>query len=319
MNILVSILTFCIVLFLYLHIFFHYKTSNDLEIYEIDLPSKNKLEEICDLRQPVVFSFANESILEGCSKNNLIKNYEAFDLKIRNKNNPNVDYEVYVPLALGNVIKLLDNDKDEKYFTERNQDFLEETGVIKYFRYNDAFLRPYMVSNCNYDIMLGSNNTKTPFKYELNYRNYLMVTEGSIDIKMSPPHSAKYLYGIKDYDNFEFLSPVNPWNVQDEYKPDFNKTKCLEFTLNKGQIIQIPPFWWYTMRFKEDSFIASFKYRTYMNTVAISPYIFMSMLQGQNVKRKVVKKMELDDSPKENSNNIIQTDTTNIEDITPEN
>ena len=173
MNILVSILTFCIVLFLYLHIFFHYKTSNDLEIYEIDLPSKNKLEEICDLRQPVVFSFANESILEGCTKKNLIKNYEAFDLKIRNNKDPNIDDEVYVPLALGNVAKLLDNDKDEKYFTEKNQDFLEETGVIKYFRYNDAFLRPYMVSNCNYDIIMGSNNTKTPFKYELNYRNYI--------------------------------------------------------------------------------------------------------------------------------------------------
>ena len=39
------IFVFCIVLFLYIHIFFHLKTSDDLEVYEIDQPSKEKLEE----------------------------------------------------------------------------------------------------------------------------------------------------------------------------------------------------------------------------------------------------------------------------------
>ena len=30
---------------------------NDLEVYEIEQPSKDKLEEICDLRQPVIFDY----------------------------------------------------------------------------------------------------------------------------------------------------------------------------------------------------------------------------------------------------------------------
>ena len=51
----IAVLLFCLVLFLYLHIQFHLKTSNDLELYEIDYPSKEKLEEICDLRQPLIF------------------------------------------------------------------------------------------------------------------------------------------------------------------------------------------------------------------------------------------------------------------------
>ena len=46
---------FCLVLFLYIHIQFHLKTGEDLEIYEIDDPSKDRLEEICNLRQPVLF------------------------------------------------------------------------------------------------------------------------------------------------------------------------------------------------------------------------------------------------------------------------
>jgi len=54
------------------------------------------------------------------------------------------------------------------------------------------------------------------------------------------------------------------------------------------------------MKFKELSSIAVFQYRTYMNTVAILPEIFMSILQKQNVKREIVQK--LDHSPKKEEN-----------------
>ena len=63
MNIIFNFLIFCIVLFLYLHIYHHLKTSNDLEVYEIEKPSKDKLEEISDIRQPVIFNYNNEQIL----------------------------------------------------------------------------------------------------------------------------------------------------------------------------------------------------------------------------------------------------------------
>ena len=65
------VLIFCSILFLYVHIYFHLKTSDDLEVYEIDKPSKDKLEEICDLRQPVVFNFQNEEFIHGCCLENL--------------------------------------------------------------------------------------------------------------------------------------------------------------------------------------------------------------------------------------------------------
>ena len=70
------------------------------------------------------------------------------------------------------------------------------------------------------------------------------------------------LITIKDYENFEFLSPVNPWDVQDQFKADFDKLKTLEVTLNKGQIIFIPAYWWYSIWFQENTSIVSFKYKT---------------------------------------------------------
>ena len=291
MNYLITFLIFCLVLFLYLHICFHLKTSNDLEIYTIERPSKNKLEEICDLRQPVMFKFINEDLTTNCTLNRFNKNYNAFDIKIRDisdiNNNKN---ELYLPLQLNESIHLFRGDKEGKYITENNMDFLEETGIVKMYRYNDLFLRPFLVSKCMYDFLSGSQHSHTPLRYSLNYRNYFYVTSGRIKIKLIPPSSTKYLYSQTDYDNFDFYSLVNPWNIQEEYKCEFNKVKTLELSLKKNDIIFVPPYWWYSLFYVERGEICSFQYRTYMNTITILPQIMLHMLQGQNTKYEMVQK-----------------------------
>ena len=297
MNIIINLLIFCVVLFLYLHVHFHLKTSNDLEVYEIEQPSKDKLEEICDLRQPVIFEYPNERMLELCNRNSARDTYGAFEVKLRDvSQQPSDDEEMYIPLSLSSALSALGKDNESKYLVENNDDFLQETGMIKVFRYNDAFIRPYMVSNCYYDFSFASDDTKTPFRYEVNYRNYLLVTEGSVKIKLAPPKSSKYLYEEKDYENFEFRSPVNPWNVQQQYKPDFDKIKCLEVVVSKGFMIYIPAFWWYSLDYSKNTTLAGFKYRTYMNNVAILPKLCMRVLQSQNVKRQIAPTVELDKS-----------------------
>ena len=127
--------------------------------------------------------------------------------------------------------------------------------------------------------------------HTLNYRNYYFVTEGSIIIKLAPPKSSKYLNEIKDYDNFEFRSPINPWNVQNEYIKDFNKVKFIEIDLKPEDIIYIPAYWWYSIKYLEPTSAIVFKYRTYMNTVAISPHLIIKMLQKLNVKWDIVNKL----------------------------
>lgn len=277
------------VLFFYIHIYFNLKTSNDLEIYEMDEPSKDKLEEICDQKQPVIFKYNNHRIKEMCTNNSIIETYGVFDIKLRDtKNKIEDDEEIYIPIKFVEALKVIEGDKEEKYIVERNQDFLEETGLIKTYKYNDEFIRPYMVCNCIYDYITGSLGSETPFRYELNYRNYYYVTQGTIKIKLSPPKSKKYLYSYKDYDNFEFRSAINPWNVEKQYLSDFDKVKCLEVVLKEGDIIQIPPYWWYSIKIEEkDTSICVYKYRTYMNNIAILPHHILYILQNLNTKRKI--------------------------------
>ena len=289
----IAIFIFCLVLFLYLHIQYHLKTSNDLEVYTIERPSKETLEEICNIRQPVVFEFKNNRLLESCNLANLDDNYGAFDIQVRDVTNKDDNSELYLPFLLKEAINIFGDDKNEKYISEKNQDFLKETGAIKNYNYNDAFLRPPLVSKCIYDFMTGSVGSKTPLRYNINYRNFYYNTSGRINIKLIPPSSSKYLNPVKDYDNFEFRSPVNVWNVQQEYKADFDKVKVLDVTLNKGEIIFIPAYWWYSIEYETVSSICAFKYRTFMNSLAISPEIVLYMLQGQNIKRDTVNKVDM--------------------------
>lgn len=289
MELIIGTFIFCVVLFLYLHIQFHLKTSDDLEIYEIDQASKDKLEEICDLRQPVMFDLDNPKLIETTNKSYILKNYPVFEIKIRSPSDPD-----HVPLSLELANALFQEDQTASYFSENNEDFLLETGINKHMQYNDEFLRPPMVSNCYYDIMMGTENATTPFRYELNYRTFLAVTQGTIRIKLSPPKSIRYLYPINDYDTFEFRSQINPWSVEPKFRADFDKIKCLELVLVPGKCLSIPAYWWHSIQFGQDSSVTVLSYRTYMNNVAILPSTLMYWLQNQNIKREVVKKINIE-------------------------
>ena len=307
----ISIFIFCIVLFLYLHIHFHLKRSNDLEVYEIEQPSKQRLEEVCDIRQPTTFEFYNEQLLAQLSYHSIHTNYRAFDIHIRDVNKTvasepassssdaakapqkGTENEVvlYIPVTFKIAHEVLKKDTDMKYISEHNADFIDETGLIKLFQLNDEFLRPYMVSRCMYDIMMASAGTTTPLRYEVNYRNYFLVTQGTIRILLIPPKDARYLYPINDYDILEFRSPVNPWKVQPEYRDDFDKIKTLEVELFQGMVMFIPAYWWYSIQFiGSETSVCSFKYRTHMNTLSIAPQLSLNLLQNMNIKRDTLEK-----------------------------
>ena len=288
----IAIFIFFIVLFLYLHIQHHLACSNDLEIYTINEPSKDRLEEICDIRQPFIFEWYNKELLDRCTLTSLDDDYSVFDIQLRDTANKDYSTEIYLPFLLKEAINIFRNDKEGKYISENNSDFLSETGVLKNYKHSDSYLRPPLVSKCQYDFMFGSINSMTPLRYELNYRNYFYITSGEVELKLIPPQYTKYLYLQKDYDNFEFRSPINPWNVQKEFKIDYEKLRDIDIKLKKGDVIFIPAYWWYSIKFTKMASICSFKYRTFMNVLAISPYLGMAFLQGQNIKRKIVQKMD---------------------------
>ena len=213
MSLISTVLIFLLVLFFYIHIQFHLKKVNELDVYEVHVTSKQQLEKICDFKQPTSFHIILDSLPMLFNKQALLESYKNNYVKMRK-----VQYDIssnknssYTNISLKSALSVCSKTKNDSYIIERNSNFLKETNLIKNIEKADKMLRPYMVSHCNYDCILGSNNSYTPLRYDLNYRNYYYVTEGSVKVKLSPPCSSEYLTTYNNYDLFEFISDYNPW------------------------------------------------------------------------------------------------------------
>jgi hypothetical protein len=287
MEILINLLILTITLFLYIHIYNQIKTSNYLEVYEIENISKDKFEELCDLKQPILIN--NISLLDFDIPY-IQNNYGSFDIKITNKDTT----DMFLPMKFLTAIELFDKDSSANYISENNKEFLEETSLIKEFSINDLFLRPIGTSSIEYDLILGSINSYTPLSYNLNCRNYYSVLTGSIEVTLCPPKDYKYLYVNKDYENFKFTSVVDILEPQDEYKNEFEKVKFLRVILEPNRLLQIPAYWFFSIKILEsNTLISNFKYTTYMNSLAMAPELFMKFLQKNNIKQNIAKVADL--------------------------
>ena len=98
MSYIFELLIFLIVCFLYIHIYYHLKVSNSLEVYEIDECTKDRFEDICNLRQPFVGKNGILELNNLCSSKQLDNIYSAFEVKIRTREVLNdIDFEVKLP------------------------------------------------------------------------------------------------------------------------------------------------------------------------------------------------------------------------------
>lgn len=278
-----------------------FKKSEDLEIYEMDFSNNAHLQEVCEIRQPVLFQFKqiHPKFFQDISPKNIAK-YGSYDVKIKDAHdyytkdqymtteNSQVDS---VALSLNSTAKLLENDNAAHFFTENNEDFLEESGLLRNVQSMDDFLKPVFNVHTKYDLMFGSRNAVTPLRYHTNYRQFLCVASGKIRIKMTPWKSSKYLHQIKDYENYEFRSPVHPNTPLAQYVNDFEKTKFLEFDVAEGYVLYVPPYWWYSIQYTDDpaTFICSVSYNTIMNCISNLPDLGLYWLQQQNITKKITK------------------------------
>ena len=86
MNTLLYIIIFLVIVIIYMHIIYHIKTSNKLEVYDIDYSNVQHLNEICDLRQPFTFRCTKNEVdikKSNISNNkiNIIKKIKVTDEK----------------------------------------------------------------------------------------------------------------------------------------------------------------------------------------------------------------------------------------------
>ena len=262
---LATLFTVCLVVFIYLHVVYQLKTSNDLELFELVMPEKSRLEEVCGMRQPLLLDYGVNEFIQ-CIPAHF--QYDAFDINV-----VDVAGET-VPLSVAKAHALF---AKSTHYTERNEEFLKETMLRRVYEKNDALLRPPMVAKIRYDLIFGAVGACTKLRYSDWYRNYFLVAAGEVTVKLAPPRNARFLHVEKDYLADDFYSHANAW-------VDVPKVKFLETVVKPGQMLYVPAYWWYSFKLGKDACIVGFQYRTAMNVVATLPDTVMGVLQRQNTR-----------------------------------
>lgn len=297
-NPIISLVLFLMVFFLYLHVTAQWKKSEDMEIYEADYVNYTQFQEICDVRQPVLFQLpSTASPFFNRIRISQFQKYQVFDVFVKNCTDyhtlpADTSIEV-VSLPLHSATALLEKDTNAKYISEHNQSFLEDSGLASIYTTLNAYLRPFATVYSKYDLVFGSAGAHTPFQYHTYSRLYLATTTGKIRVKLAPWKTHKHVYPHKDYDLYEFRSPINIWSPAAKYADNIQYVQCLEVDVIEGNVLFIPPFWWYSIQFSSDTSttVATFAYATAMNAVANSYDwgMYMMRVKGWGAEPNLVK------------------------------
>ena len=298
MDFLITLAIFICILFLYIYITNQYKKGEDLEIYEMDYSNNAYLQEVCEIRQPVIFRFDTiHPKLFSEMEIPKISKYYSYDVCIKDAHDYYKDGRIEnshidsVQLSFQNTVKLFEKDQAKHFFSENNSEFLEECNLVKSLSSCDDFFKPHFTIYSHYDLMFGSPGAVTPLRYHTNYRQILCVTSGKIQVKMAPWKSNKYLHPIKDYDNYEFRSPVHAHHPKEEFAVDYEKTKFLDFSVEQGNVLVIPPYWFYSIEYddKPGTYLCQFIYNSAMNCLSNIGDLGLHWLQRQNITKKITK------------------------------
>jgi hypothetical protein len=245
--------------------------------------SKEKLEDVINFKQPLLLN--NYNLAKNINMKQMVSTYSLFNINIYDNNTTN-----FCKINLQDYYNIITNANTSNYLSYNNEEFLQDTVIDKILSNNDIFFRPPNICNKNYDVIMGAKNNNTRFKYSINDRNILYLSSGLIEVTLCPPKYYKNLHVKENYETMEFYSQIDIYNVESIYKNDFNKIKFLRLTLGLGQVLIIPPYWFYSIKFLEKhSLVFLNTYNTYINMISTLPYIFMQILQLGNIKLNIIK------------------------------
>lgn len=262
-----TLILFFIILLIYVHIQNHYKTNDTMEIFEYEYVSNIQLQDICDLKQPILFNFYNNvpELFQDVSTS-FFSNFSNTDIFVKDIDDywkkPSPTSVDSIPLSFKSFINLTHKDEKKQYFTENNHSFIEQHPHIQSIH---THLQPYFTYYPTYDFISGSYNSITPLRFHKDYRFFFIVLSGSMKIKMLPHKYINELNCIMDYENMEYWSPVNSFDTSN------NNIQFLEFEIFAGYTLYIPPYWFYSIKFSgenQQNIAITTKYNSPMNILA---------------------------------------------------
>jgi hypothetical protein len=278
-----SVLIFLLVGLVYIYILHQWKYNDNLEVFELDyLDSPTQLQSACDLRQPLILP----SFLEPLPP--LPKHAGVLTLSVKDtrcyKDRAAGPLDAVV-MTLDGAQQFLDAGSAHDYFCEGNADFLRDSGLLRQVKDDvDAWLKPPTFTvHSEYDFLMG-NASWTPLRYHTNNRRFLCVLTGVLRVRFAPWKAIPKSQMVKDYEFYEFYTQTDA--------PSLSSSLTMDVVVQEGQILYVPPYWWYALDFsasRGSTFVIQCSYMTAMNAVAHAHDLLLYALQRQNIKTHIIK------------------------------
>jgi len=239
------LIVFIIIMLIYMHVIKHYELSFERSIDTIEY-SKEQIKKCCKNKQVVIF----DNILENDS-DDIWKGSHDFYLKSSEEHF--LQYPIYMKYTI--IENLMQN--NSKYFSENNHSIAHE---ILSDSCMDKELRPELCVNTIYDILLGSQNTRTFFNYHKHHSMFLFVQTGKIRLYIKYSSNKIITECESNYYNMTYGS-VNKLSYDQQV------------LINENQVCFIPPFLLYEIEYIENTTIMSYSYNDLGSFVSQIPDI----------------------------------------------
>ena len=276
MDTVLYLIVFIVILLIYMHVIKHYELSFERSIDTIEF-SKEQIKECCKKKQVVIF----DNIMEIVIFDNILENDSdiwkgSHDFYLKSSEEHFLQYPLYMKYTI--VENLMQN--SSKYFSENNHSVAHE---ILSDSCMDKELRPELCVNTIYDILLGSQNTRTFFNYHKHHSMFLFVQSGKIRLYIKYSNNKNIAKCESNYYDMTYGS-VNKLSYDQQV------------LINENQVCFIPPFLLYQIEYIENTTIMSYSYNDLGSFVSQIPDIGLyyihrfshSQKKSINTKRNVV-------------------------------
>ena len=207
------------------------------------------------------------SILKNINKNTIAEKFIDHNIKVKGcglENSKNVEKKK-------KILKLSDFLKEEgsgKYLT--NIFHLIKNEYKNKIIQDINILNPPLKIYSNYTLEYSQKNCKQHLQSHQYFRKFICQLKGKKTYFLFHQKEAEKIYPSSKYKNFTKFSKINFWNNNYTLYPKFKDCNYIQINIDEGQILSIPPYWWYASESLNESISLEIDYDNFFNLISFT-------------------------------------------------
>ena len=268
----------CFLIFLAIILIVHYvhkkKEKKEYIIIQLDNPSKELLE--VNLEKKNLLIITNyiskwKSILNNLNDDIIKKEFINNETQILESNIEQKKSGV----KKSSYLKIFDFLGKKKYEKKKGKflpnifPLIKEKNIEKILSDINIFT-PTLKIHSNYILEYSDTENKHGLQYHKYYRKIICQLKGNKTYYLFNHIETTNLYPSNKYKDFSNLSKVNFWKNDYDLYPNFKHANYIQINLSEGQVLSIPPYWWYASESSDINISLEINYDNFLNLISFT-------------------------------------------------